>query len=122
MVFNFKIKNNWSFLNVLLLLKTFVITSFIWIFFRAETFSKAKQVINAIWRNNHVMSLEDSLCTPLLFTGIFIVFDLFLYNSRFDRKLDIISAPFRWIIYAIIIFCLFALSGTQKFTFIYFQF
>jgi len=46
--FNFKILEGWSILNVLLVIKTFVITSFIWIFFRAENFSKAKQVIKAL--------------------------------------------------------------------------
>jgi len=42
-------------LNVLLVIKTFVITSFIWIFFRAENFSKAKQVIKALVKNMHCL-------------------------------------------------------------------
>ncbi|MCE3260212.1 MAG: rane bound O-acyl transferase family protein, partial [Bacteroidetes bacterium] len=101
-IFNFKIQEGWNALNVFLVLKTFVITSFIWIFFRAENFQQAKNIIKAMLRNWHV---------PIL-----------LYNSRIDKKLGATNVPVRWAVYAVLIFCLMALSGTQKFTFIYFQF
>ena len=115
-------KSEWCFLNVLLALKTFVITSFIWIFFRAENFQKAKDIFIAVFRNNDVPNIQLEILIPLLFSGFIIIFDIFLYNSRFDLKLNTFKTHYRWAFYTVLLFCLMALSGTQKFSFIYFQF
>ncbi len=120
--FKFEIKNEWSFLNILLVLKTFIITSFIWIFFRAENFQKAKEMFNAIFNNQSVELVSLDILYALLFTGLIILFDFFLYNTRFDSKLNTFKTPFRWAFYIVLLFCLMTMSGTQKFTFIYFQF
>lgn len=122
LLFKFEIKKDWNLLNALLVLKTFIITSFIWIFFRAETFSKAKDIIKALLRNHSLAFHHLHLFIPLLFTALLVISDLFLYNSRFDLKLKACISPYRWAVYTILLFCLFALSGTQKFAFIYFQF
>lgn len=122
MLFKFEIKKEWSVLNAFLVLKTFIITSFIWIFFRAENFQKAKDMIKAILRNHSFQFAHLDILAPLIFTGLIIIFDIFLYNSRFDSKLNTLKTPYRWAFYTVLLFCLMALSGTQKFTFIYFQF
>ncbi len=122
MAFKFGIKESWSFINVLLTIKTFLITSFIWIFFRSESFEKAKQVIGAIFNNSGVPVSGTPLLIPLLFIVVLVVLDIWVYGSRFDRRLDVLPPVIRWVIYTIILFGLLALSGTQKFTFIYFQF
>lgn len=122
LIFKFKIKEKWSVLNAALTLKTFVITSFIWIFFRAENFEKAKNVIKAIVKNHSIQPSDLTLTLPLIFAGLLILFDFFLYNSRIDKQLNSLKMTYRWAIYTVLIFCLFAFSGTQKFTFIYFQF
>lgn len=122
MLFKFEIKKEWSALNVFLVIKTFVITSFIWIFFRAESFQKAKDMFRALTHNQNVYPLQLDILMPVIFTALMIMFDLFLYNSRFDSKLNTFKTPYRWAFYTVILFCLMALSGTQKFTFIYFQF
>lgn len=122
MLFKFEIKKEWSLLNAFLVLKTFVITSFIWIFFRAENFQKAKDMIKAILKNHSIQFTSLDIIMPLIFTGLIIIFDIFLYNSRIDSKLNTLKAPYRWAFYTVLLFCLMALSGTQKFTFIYFQF
>ena len=122
MLFKFKIKEGWNVLNIFLVLKTFIITSFIWIFFRAESFDKAKQIIKAIVRNNQLAFSDLTMLIPLLAVLGIILFDFFLYNSRFDVKLNRYQTPYRWLLYSALLFCLMALSGTQKFTFIYFQF
>jgi len=121
-IFKFEMKSEWCFLNVLLALKTFVITSFIWIFFRAENFQKAKDIFIAVFRNNDVPNIQLEILIPLLFSGVIIIFDIFLYNSRFDLKLNTFKTHYRWAFYTVLLFCLMALSGTQKFSFIYFQF
>ena len=121
-IFKFEMKSEWCFLNVLLALKTFVITSFIWIFFRAENFQKAKDIFIAVFRNNDVPNIQLEILIPLLFSGFIIIFDIFLYNSRFDLKLNTFKTHYRWAFYTVLLFCLMALSGTQKCSFIYFQF
>lgn len=120
--FNFKIKEGWSFLNVLLVIKTFLLASFIWIFFRAETFEKAKLIIKALIRNVNAPGVQMPLITAVIAALSVLLIDLFIYNSRFDKRLINFKSPYRWAVYACIIFCVMALSGTQKFTFIYFQF
>ncbi|MBA2611946.1 MAG: MBOAT family protein [Bacteroidetes bacterium] len=120
-LFNFGIKEGWTLINVLLVLKTFIITSFIWVFFRAESFEKVKEIFTALLTNNQAVE-KINVVIPLVFVAVMIFFDILLYNSRFDKKLATFKTPYRWAFYTVILFCLMALSGTQKFTFIYFQF
>jgi len=121
-LFKFEIKQGWSFINVMLCFKTFVITSFIWIFFRAENLETAKGIIKSIvyWRGSVNIS-GDVLVLILIATGV-VLLDMFYYNSRFELKLNQRKPLIRWAVYALLIFCLLALSGTKKFAFIYFQF
>jgi D-alanyl-lipoteichoic acid acyltransferase DltB (MBOAT superfamily) len=121
-IFMFEIKKEWSLLNIFLTLKTFIVTSFIWIFFRAENFNKAKEIISVIFINNNIKFNLISLKIPLIAIIGLIIFDFFQYNSRFDKILNTFKTPYRWAIYSFLLFCLFALSGTEKFSFIYFQF
>lgn len=121
-IFMFEIKKEWSLLNVFLILKTFIVTSFIWIFFRAENFNKAKEIISVIFINNNIKFNLISLKIALIAIIGLIIFDFFQYNSRFDKTLNTFKTPYRWVIYSFLLFCLFALSGTEKFSFIYFQF
>jgi alginate O-acetyltransferase complex protein AlgI len=142
-LFHFEVKPGWSILNALLVVKTFIVTSVIWIFFRADNFTKAKLMIQGLFKDNPFtadnfakvrLMIRESLkdipvdtvsvkpLVPLLFAGILILFDLYLYNSRFDKRLSPLKMPYRWAVYTVLLFFLMALSGTQKFTFIYFQF
>ncbi len=109
-------------LKPLMILKTFTVTSLIWIFFRAESFEKAKQIIGNLFLYNAGKDLQADLSIPLIFSVVMIIFDLLLYNNRFDMKLAAWKTLPRWAVYTIILFGLMALSGTQKFAFIYFQF
>ncbi len=122
LLFKFEIKKGWSVLNAALTLKTFIVTSFIWIFFRAENFQKAKDVLKAIVRNLDLAPSGSGIMVPLIFVLLLIVLDIILYNSRFDKKLSSLKGAYRWAVYTTLLFCLLALSGTQKFAFIYFQF
>jgi D-alanyl-lipoteichoic acid acyltransferase DltB (MBOAT superfamily) len=121
-MFNVEIKKEWSFLNIFLIHKTFILTSFIWIFFRAETFEKAKNIFKAMVQNTHLPNVNEPVQWALIFSFLLILIDIIIYNSRFDKKMQIVNAPLRWATYTVLLFCLMALSGTQKFTFIYFQF
>lgn len=118
----FQIKDSWSFLNYLLVIKTFVITSFIWVFFRAENFDKANQIFYALFQNYKTPGIKAHVVAAILVSLMMIVFDYALFNSRFDKLLNNFKSRYRWLIYAFVLFCVTALSGTQKYTFIYFQF
>jgi hypothetical protein len=50
------------------------------------------------------------------------VLDFSYRKQRFDLLLKRLPAVGRWSLYFVLLFLLFAFSGTQKFTFIYFQF
>lgn len=121
-LFKFEIKPEWNFINVLLTIKTFVITSFIWIFFRAEDFTKAKLIMKGLVKNWQIPSVETSVTMAVIMSVVIIVTDLFLYKGRFDLLLNRFKTPYRWAVYTVLLFFIMALSGTQKFTFIYFQF
>lgn len=122
LVFKLELKKEWGVLGIFLTIKTFVLTSFIWIFFRAENFSKVRDIFNALLENNHLEGPEINLMLPLCFITLLVLTDIFTFNSRFDKRLDRLNTPYRWAAYAVLLFCLLALSGTQKFAFIYFQF
>ncbi|MCE3228227.1 MAG: rane bound O-acyl transferase family protein [Bacteroidetes bacterium] len=121
-ILKFKIREGWNVVNVLLTIKTFIVASFIWIFFRAEDFPKAKLIIKAMVKNWKIEKTDVPYLYAFVFSIVLIVIDIFLYNSRFDKRIGVTKIPVRWAVYAVLIFCLMALSGTQKFTFIYFQF
>jgi alginate O-acetyltransferase complex protein AlgI len=122
MLLNYRIPPQWNFFSAMLAIKTFIVTTFIWIFFRAESFANARDVIKAMICNREMPATAGSPVVPLAFAGVMILFDLMLYNSRFDRRFAAFPAPARWAMYALILFGLMALSGAQKFAFIYFQF
>jgi D-alanyl-lipoteichoic acid acyltransferase DltB (MBOAT superfamily) len=121
-LFKFEIKEGWSALNIILTIKTFIVTSFIWIFFRAESFDKAKQIIKSLFNNFNVAPIDTPVFMAIAMSVFMILIDAVIYNSRFDTLLNKFKTPYRWAVYTVLVFFIMALSGTQKFTFIYFQF
>lgn len=121
LVTGFRVTKEWSVLNVLLTVKTFLVCTLIWVFFRAESFDKAAQIFSALFANNPGTGVINT-GTSVFFMVVLFVSDLLVYNSRFDERLSPLKLPWRWAVYSIILFFLLAMSGTQKYTFIYFQF
>jgi alginate O-acetyltransferase complex protein AlgI len=103
-------------------LKTFILVTLAWVFFRAESFAKVKVVAASLLSGNWSFRWDGSLSKPLFFTVALVIFDWLLYNTRVDKRLQPMATGFRWSYYTLLIFSLFALSGMQKFQFIYFQF
>ena len=109
--------------HIFLALKTFVLVSFIWVFFRSQSFEESLLVFKSLIRNFHLSS--EALTIPLstwLFLGVFIISDIALYNKRFDTWTGKFSFPVRWLIYGFLIFAIIVFAGTENFPFIYFQF
>jgi alginate O-acetyltransferase complex protein AlgI len=111
-----------GFIGGLRVVWTFILTSFIWIFFRSEDFGKAKEVICAMFNSAEIPSAGLDLRTPLFFCMLLLLSDVFFYESRVDHKMAELKPVYRWTVYSVVLFLLFALSGMHKFVFIYFQF
>lgn len=101
---------------------TLVFVSIAWVFFRAPNFTIAKDILGALFSFSSFSTQQINLWTPLLALTLMFVLDLFYRKKRFDLVVDELSVMQRWGIYFFLIFVLLFFSGTQKFTFIYFQF
>lgn len=110
------------FFNIFHTVKTFLIVSAVWVFFRAESLDKVKQIAKALIQN---FSLKEALLIDpqtVILLGAFIAFDLFLFRKRVDSWLTEKGMTARWSVYALLIFAVMAMSGVNKMPFIYFQF
>lgn len=119
-----KIENqsNNFFLNLARMLKTFVLITIGWIFFRSESLEKVNEVVNASINN---FSLSDKITIDPKIWGVLLVFilsDLLLFNKRVDNWFGKMHVSLRWSAYGILIFAVLALGGTENLPFIYFQF
>ena len=109
--------------HILLTIKTFVIVSFIWVFFRSQSFDDAMIMFKSLFRNIVIPSAHLHIPTvTLVFLIIFIVSDIALYNKRFDKWLSGMSFFFRWSIYSLLLFAIIVFAGVENYSFIYFQF
>jgi len=108
--------------NAFKVVKTFIIASFIWILFRATDFQQVITVCKSLIKNTGVTDNFSVEPKTWLFLGLFIVFDSFLYNTRFDKWCDKRNPVFRWSIYSFMIFSIIVFSSVNNFPFIYFQF
>ncbi len=109
-------------MNVFLVLKNFVLVSFIWVFFRSENLTKAKQIFNSLFHNT---SVADNFVVDVriwILLLLFIISDFLLFNNRADVYMSKLKTPIRWVAYALLLFCILALAGVEKQAFIYFQF
>ena len=102
--------------------KMFLIATVAWIFFRSQSFSGAINIFKDLVSNVHTgntMQVERKVWWLLLF---FVVTDIFLFNSRFDKWCSKQHFTIRWFFYAVLIFSVIVFSGVEDFPFIYFQF
>ncbi|MFM6946461.1 MAG: MBOAT family O-acyltransferase [Flavobacteriales bacterium] len=101
---------------------TFVFVSIAWVFFRAPNLMIAKEIFRNLFSLSSISKQPVNMMAPMLALVLMFVLDLFYRKKRFDLVLDDLSVLQRWVIYFFLIFILLFFSGTQKFTFIYFQF
>lgn len=121
-IFKLNFKKN-RLINTLLVLKTFLLVTFIWVFFRSENLDSALQLFQALFKNGTHSDL--TLQTPyfvLFFFLLFVGIDFLLRNQRFDFWLDNLPLIPRWGIYALFVFAIIVFAGVENFPFIYFQF
>ena len=132
-------------------LKTFLIINMAWLFFRSDNLAKAylsiSKIVNQVpaaetyhtiqhfEKSQPDKTIEEMLTNvppvyddlsvnfQLLFVlGLLILTELWIRKSRVDTVLQNYSFAIRWSVYAILIYCVMALSGPDFYQFIYFQF
>ena len=109
--------------NTLLIVKTFILTTLIWVFFRSQSIDEAFEFLSRIFEFSSESKINLTVPYYIWFSLIvFIVSEFLLFNSRFDEKLDKVAFPVRWSIYSILLFAILVFSGVDDFPFIYFQF
>jgi len=121
-LFSFTPNTKLSFLNIVLGIKTFLLVTAFWVFFRAENFEKASQVFTALVNNIHITGEPIETGYAWLFIVIMIISDSLLNHSRMDKLLQPLHSAIRWLVYSILLFLLLAMSGMENLPFIYFQF
>lgn len=105
------------------IIKTFVLVSLIWVFFRSQSIHEAfdlfSHLIHNVNQNAAVLNVPYSIWTLLL---VFIITDSLQYNSRYDHWIASKHMGIRWATYGFFIFSILVLSGVEDYQFIYFQF
>ncbi len=103
-------------------LKTFVLVTFLWMIFRAKDFNNMKEICQSLFQNFNVGKSLSIDPRTWLFLALFILIDVLLFNTRFDKWCDKMPGVLRWSIYFVLIFMVLAFSSVNSFPFIYFQF
>ena len=108
--------------NALRVAKTFVLVTLFWVMFRATDFEHLKAIFVTAFTNfggGEQMSVKPGVW---IYLGLFILSDILLRNTRFDKWCDNKPLVLRWLIYAVLAFMVIACSSVCNFPFIYFQF
>lgn len=118
-----KIYSPFSFGHLLLAAKTFILVTFIWVFFRSQSFYDAVDIFKYLIVNHDISELTLSIpVSTWIFLSIFLISDALLYNKRFDTWVGEIHFSLRWLIYGFLIFAIIVFAGVENHPFIYFQF
>jgi D-alanyl-lipoteichoic acid acyltransferase DltB (MBOAT superfamily) len=116
-------KDKLTIARLLLSLKTFLIVTIAWIFFRSQSVEEAFDMFYYIG-NNQTSEYEYLPAGTIMWVvlGLFILADLLLFNTRFDKWIGSKNLFVRWAVYFLLIFTIIVFAGVEEFAFIYFQF
>ncbi len=114
-------------LDAFRIIKTFLLVSLIWIFFRVGSVSEIKFIFSQIFSSSFFTIPEFRFMENSYVVGVLVIF--FLLIEWFGRSGDFAlknllkghSKPFRWSFYYFLILIMLYKSGQEQ-TFIYFQF
>ncbi len=108
-------------INVLNVMKTFVMVTLLWSVFRAPSFDSLGMLYQALFIGGGTEHIPMGAVTVVALV-VFVALDIAMRNSRFDRWCGSLSAPLRWTIYAVMLFAIIVFSSVEQYPFIYFQF
>lgn len=112
----------WNWLKVLGVIKTFIIVTLAWVFFRSPSLNQALDLLEQLFFRPDFSSFMQPDTFLVFWLSLFILSDLWLYNSRFDQRMEKLPLAARWVIYSLLIFAITGFGGTDNQPFIYFQF
>ncbi|CAI8884770.1 MBOAT family O-acyltransferase [Chryseobacterium sp. IT-36CA2] len=112
-----------NFKEIFQLVSTFILTTFCWIFFRANSLSHAFEYISGIF-NKSFFSVPSIPYATVFLLIIFITIEWLGREGNYAlEKLDLkLGKPLRWLVYVLIIFAIGMFMQTEETPFIYFQF
>jgi alginate O-acetyltransferase complex protein AlgI len=117
-----KISEN-SLMQFLTGIKTFLIVTFIWIFFRAENLTQAKTIIHSVFNSAAAKPEELTAKSWILIPfAIFFFVEILITRRRIDSWLNVKPVYLRWSFYFIAVMCIMLFSGIKSYPFIYFRF
>ncbi len=112
-----------SFKELVQVLLTFMLASFAWIFFRAETISSAFVYVSEIFSSSLFSKPSVMSGTVILLAVIFMIIEWFGREDKYALEKFGLKwkAPIRWTFYYVLILAILFMGGEQQ-EFIYFQF
>ena len=100
----------------------FILVTFLWAVFRAPSFDQLQTLLTAMKDNIAIAEIPAVDVRTIVFLVIFIIVDILLRNTRFDRWCITQSPVVRWAVCFLLAFCTVAFASVETFPFIYFQF
>jgi hypothetical protein len=110
-----------SFKRFAFAIKTFIIVTIAWVFFRSDSIHDAFGMFDFFLNSDGVGALEIKNYV-WVFLGLFLLTDILLFNKRFDEWVGNKPMAIRWATYFTLIFSIIVFAGVEDFAFIYFQF
>ncbi|MGC8865811.1 MAG: MBOAT family O-acyltransferase [Bacteroidales bacterium] len=112
----------WNWLRAVGVVKTFIIVTLAWVFFRSPSLHQALDLVKHLFLQPNFSSFLRPDTFLLFWLSLFIISDIWLFNSRFDQRMAKLPLAARWIIYSLLLFAITGFAGTDNQPFIYFQF
>ena len=100
----------------------FLFVTLLWAVFRAPSFGDLNTLFTALLSNVGANEMPVVDVRTVVFLVLFIVVDVLLRNTRFDRWCIRQSPVVRWAVCFLLTFCTVAFASVETFPFIYFQF
>lgn len=108
--------------HVLLVVTTFMLVVLTWTFFRSPDIHHAFHMFDVLFRDIPAVSTLHQPLFSWTLLGVFVLLEILLYNTRYDRWVDSQHWILRWAGYTALIFAILVFSGVEDQPFIYFQF
>ena len=112
---------NSPFLKPIYWLKTYLVVSFAWLFFRASDLNNAWDVLLGVNISKAPKIIETPIELILAFV-LFVLLEVVFRKEKINQLLDRTPFVIRWSGYAVVLFFILSFSGTTNHPFIYFQF
>lgn len=109
-------------IRALFYLKTFIIVTIAWVFFRSSTITEAFELFNYLLFDSPGTETIKVNITIIVLLILFLLLDILLFNNRYDKWIDNKVTIVRWSTYFCLLFAVICLSGVEDIPFIYFQF